>query len=296
MNVLAERLGFSADDRVAIVHADDIGFCHAANVGAFEALDAGPVTCGSVMVPCPWFAESVELAKQRPGVDLGVHLTLNCEYEAYRWGPALGAEAVPSLVDADGGMPRTIAEVAERARPEEVELELRRQIELALAAGIDVTHLDSHMGAVMLPPFVEVYAKLAVEFRLPIFVLRPDEAVLRALGAEASLAIYGRAIDALEASGIPLLDGFDERSLHFEPGEGEAHNLARIEKLGAGVNYLICHPAKGGEELDAITPADAHMREFERTFYGGESGRDALQAAGIRTVGMRQLRELVPGR
>ncbi|MBW2267637.1 MAG: polysaccharide deacetylase family protein [Deltaproteobacteria bacterium] len=292
MSRLAQRLGFSAADRIAIVHADDIGCCHAANVGAFEALDAGPATCGSVMVPCPWFAEAAGYARERPGVDLGVHLTLNCEYAHYRWGPVVGAAAVPSLVDPDGAFPQTVATLVERARPDEVERELRAQIEGALAAGIDVTHLDAHMGAVMLPPFVDIYGRLALEFRLPLFVVRPDEAVLRALGAEASVPVYRRAIERLEAVGIPILDGFDDRSLHFEPGGGEAHNRARLAKLGTGVSYLICHPARGGEELDAISDT-AHMREFERTFYGGESGRRALAEAGLRTVGMRALRELV---
>lgn len=295
MSTLAQRLGFEEGDRIAIVHADDIGFCHAANVGGFETLEAGPATCGSLMVPCPWFAEAAAMARERPQLDLGVHLTLNCEYAHYRWGPALGAAAVPSLVDADGGFPLTVAEVAERAQPGEVERELRTQIERALAAGIDVTHLDAHMGAVMLPPFVDVYVDLAVEFRLPIFVTRPDEKVLRALGAEASLPIYAAALSKLEAAGIPLLDGFDDRSLHFEVGGGEAHNRARLEKLGAGVNYLICHPARGGEELEVITDT-AHMREFERSFYGGESGRRALEQTGIRTLGMRPLRDLVQGR
>ena len=292
MSRLAQRLGFAAADRIAIVHADDIGCCHAANVGAFEALDTGPATCGSVMVPCPWFAEAAGYARERPGVDLGVHLTLNCEYAHYRWGPVLGAAAVPSLVDADGAFPQEVATVAERARPDEVERELRAQVEGALAAGIDVTHLDAHMGAVMLPPFAEVYAGLALEFRLPLFVVQPDEAALGALGSETSLPVYRRVIERLEAGGIPILDGFEGNSLHFELGRGEAHNRARLAKLGSGVSYLICHPARGGEELEAITDT-AHMREFERTFYGGESGRRALAEAGLRSVGMRALRELV---
>jgi predicted glycoside hydrolase/deacetylase ChbG (UPF0249 family) len=295
LSTLAERLGFDALERIAIVHADDIGFCHAANVGAFAALDAGPVTCGSVMVPCPWFAEAAAFARRRPEVDLGVHLTLTCEYSHYRWGPVLGAGSVPSLVDSDGALPETVPSVAERAQPDEVLRELRSQIEGALAAGIDVTHLDAHMGAAMLPPFVDVYSRLAVEYRLPLFVVRPDEAVLRALGAEASLPVYRGALERLAAAGIPVLDGFDDRSLHFGPGEGEAHNRARLAQLGAGVNYLICHPAQGGEELDAITDT-AHMREFERGFYGGESGRKALAAEGIRTLGMRALRDLVRAR
>ena len=188
---LGERLGFAAEERIAMVHCDDIGMCHAANVGAFEALDAGPANCGSLMVPCPWFTEAAEMAAERPQVDLGVHLVLNSEFPRYRWGPLAGASRVPSLVDPDGCFPRTAAEVVQRARPEEVEIELRAQVERAFGSGIDVTHLDAHMGTALLPPFIEIYAKLARDYRLPVF------AVGDASGAEAR---------AMVAEGAFLLD------------------------------------------------------------------------------------------
>jgi predicted glycoside hydrolase/deacetylase ChbG (UPF0249 family) len=292
MATLAEQLGFGADERIAVVHCDDIGMCHAANVGAFEALEKGPATCGSIMVPCPWFPEAAEYARASPGIDLGVHLTLNAEWSGYRWGPVLGAASVPSLVDGQGCLPRSVAETVARGRPEEVEQELRAQIERALDAGIDVTHLDSHMGTCLLPPFAPIYARLAREFRLPLFVVRPDEAALAALGAEASGGVYDELLDGLGKDGIPTLDGFDADSLHFAPGDGEAHNRNRLARLGPGVNYLICHPARAGEELDAIA-SDGHMRDFERRFYGGPLGRRALEEEGIRRIGMRALRTLV---
>jgi len=289
---LAERLGFEATDRVAIVHCDDIGMCQAANEGAFEALANGPATCGSVMVPCPWFGDAAERARARPELDLGVHLTLNAEWLHYRWGPVAGASAVPSLLDEQGYLPRTSAEVLARARPEEVEIELRAQLERALAAGIDVTHLDVHMGTAFLPPFLESYVRLAREYRLPVFTVRPEHEALAALGAEESAELYRQVLDGLEADGIPILDGFDADSLEFEPGEGEAHNAARLAGLRRGVNYLICHPAREGPELAAIT-SDAPMRDFERRFYGGEAGRRAFEEQGLRRVGMRSLRDLV---
>lgn len=291
---LAQRLGFGADERVAIVHCDDIGMCHAANQGAFDALRRGPATCGSLMVPCPAFPEAAEIARARPGLDLGVHLTLNAEWPGYRWGPVSGAAAVPSLVEADGTFLRTTRETLERAKPEHVESELRAQIERALAAGIDVTHLDAHMGTALLPPLGTVYAALARDYRLPVFAVRPDQAALRAAGVPGAEGFFAALAAALEAAGVPLLDGFDANSLGFAPGQGEAHNLGRLRGLRPGVNYLICHPAQGGPELSAICP-DAHARDFERGFYGGEAGALALEAEGIRTLGMRALRDLMRG-
>ena len=169
-----ERLGHAPDARVVVVHADDIGMCHSANVGAFEALDGGVVSCGSLMVPCPWFAEAAEIARQRPEIDLGVHLTLTSEWEVYRWGPVVGRDAVPSLCADDGCFYPTTEEVLAHATVEDVERELRAQIDKALAAGVDVTHLDSHMGTVFAPPLLEVYARLMRAYELPGFMFRPN--------------------------------------------------------------------------------------------------------------------------
>lgn len=292
---LAERLGFAPDERVAVVHCDDIGMCHAANRGAFEALAAGPASCGSVMVPCPWFAEAARHAREHPELDLGVHLTLNAEWDHYRWGPVAGRGAVPSLLDAEGYLPRTTLETVQRARPAEVAVELRAQVERALDAGIDVTHLDSHMGTCFFPAFLEVYADLAREFRVPVFAARPDPQVLAERGMQDLAKALDPLLERLEAEGVPVLDGFDANSLAFAPGEGARHNAARLDRLPRGVSYLICHPARDGEELRAVCPDHAHMRDFERRFYGGEEGRRALADRGIRTVGMRALRDLMRG-
>ncbi len=290
---LAERLGFAATDRIAVVHADDIGMCHAANEGAFEALAAGPATCGSIMVPCPWFVEAARHAVAHPELDLGVHLTLNCEWDHYRWGPVAGRNEVPSLLDADGFLPRTTLEVAAKARPEEVEIELRAQIQRALDAGVDVTHLDSHMGTCFFPQFASIYGRLGKEFDVPVFAATPDPAALERRGMGGLAKVLVPLVEQMGMDGIPVLDGFDAESLDFAAGEGEQHNRARLAGLGEGVSYLICHPARGGEELDAICPEHAHQRDFERSFYGGDAGRKALDDEGLHTVGMRAIRDLM---
>ncbi len=276
-HTVLERIGFDETvERVAVVHVDDLGMCHDANVGGFEALANGPATCGSVMVPCPWFSEAAEWAVARPDFDLGVHLTLNAEYDHYRWGPILGA-AVPSLLDTDGYLPRTVEEVVANADLTEVERELRAQVDRALTAGIDITHLDSHMGTMFHPGFYGIYLRLARDYRLPLFAFHNPRSA--------------RTV-ALEEDGFPLFDGFCADSLGFEPGEGTGHNLLRLRHLGSGLNYLICHAARAGDELTAITDS-AHARDFERRFYGGDEGRRALAAEGIATIGMRPLRDLL---
>lgn len=262
--------------RAAVVHVDDLGMSHAANAGGFAALAAGPATCGSIMVPCPWFPDAAARARADAALDLGVHLTLNAEYPTYRWGPVLGAAAVRSLVDADGYLPRTVDEVVADADLGDVDRELRAQVDRALEAGVDVTHLDSHMGTMFHAGFLDVYLQLARDYRVPLF------------------AFPSSATTILADDGWPLFDGFCADSLDFAPGEGEAHNLARLRGLGPGLNYLICHAAQGGPELSAITES-AHARDFERTFYGGPAGAAAMAAEGIATLGMRPLRDRLRG-
>ena len=163
VTTLAERLGRDADARLLIVNCDDLGISHAANVGVYESLRDGLATSATLMVPCPWARDAAE---RYMGEDIGVHLTLNAEYERYRWGPITQA---PSLLDGDGGFPRTIQDLWDHADLDEVRRECRAQIERAILWGFDVSHLDSHMGTLQLrPEFFDVYLELAVEFGLPL--------------------------------------------------------------------------------------------------------------------------------
>ena len=150
-----------------VIHQDDVGMCHGANVAFVELSRAGAVTSGSVMVPCPWFSEIAEIAAADRALDLGVHLTLTSEKAHYRWRPITGPPASAGLVDASGYMWRSVTEVRRHADPAAVEVELRAQVEAAIAAGIDVTHLDAHMGTALAPEFCAIYLQLGVDHRLP---------------------------------------------------------------------------------------------------------------------------------
>ena len=162
MTTLAERLGYGPDAKLLIINCDDLGSSHSANDAIYDALRDGLATSATLMVPCPWAREA---ASRYRGEDVGVHLTLTSEWDLYRWGPVTHA---PSLLDGDGGFPRTIHEVWDHADLDETRRELRTQIERAIVWGFDVTHLDSHMGTVQLrPEFFDIYLELAVEFGLP---------------------------------------------------------------------------------------------------------------------------------
>jgi predicted glycoside hydrolase/deacetylase ChbG (UPF0249 family) len=285
----AEQLGFGSNERVIVVHVDDIGMCRDGNEGALRALE-GAATCGSIMVPCPAFGEIAKIARERDDLDLGVHLTLNAEYETYRWGPL--RDDVPGLVSPDGGMWRTLEETVANASPEEVDRELRAQIDLALESGIDVTHIDTHMGTALQEKFLDVYIQLARDYRLPAFVVRVDRALLESFGLADRYERFADAIDGAERDGFPIFDQLNADSLSFTPGEGAAHNARRVEGLGPGLSYLIIHAARGGPELQSITE-DWRQRDEEHRIYSDGTMERNLEQPGIRRIGMRPLRDLM---
>jgi len=159
----------SAPDAVAlIIRTDDAGMSHSVNMALQRLLDSGLPVSVSVMFACPWYQETVEILRRHPEVAVGIHLTLNSEWKHYRWGPVVGREAVPTLVDADGYFFQS-ADALYKNHPDlgQVEKELRAQIERALRSGLKIDYVDFHMGtAVRYPEFRELTERLAREFGL----------------------------------------------------------------------------------------------------------------------------------
>jgi chitin disaccharide deacetylase len=173
---VAERLGYPADSRLLVIHADDFGMSHSENRATIEALKNKWVTSASILVPCPWFPEVVKFAKENPDADLGIHLALNSEWTSYRWKPVTPSANVPSLVDKDGYMPLIEPEVYKQAKIDQAEVEMRAQIDRAKSMGINVTHLDTHMGTIIgTPELFGLYMKLGAAYGTPqLLERRPD--------------------------------------------------------------------------------------------------------------------------
>jgi len=273
MTALAEALGFASDTPLLIINADDLGMCHAANVGAFEALTEGLATSASLMVPCPW---SREAATRYTGEDIGVHLTLNAEFACYRWGPTTHS---PTLLDGDGGFPQTVEDVSEHADVDEVRRELAAQIERAILWGFDVTHLDSHMGTLQLrPELFDAYLEAAIDFDLPI----------RLSGAASESAIGFPFRSLATDEGIVFPDHF-----LYEPG-GSVRPLIEkyLEAPRPGVTEILGHPAIDTAELRSIA-FDADTRVDDHRALTADAGLGArLDDAGVQLVGYRALRDL----
>ena len=279
---LAELLGYPPDTRLLIVNADDFGMCHAENAATIDGLDRGAFCSATVMVPCPWFNDVVAYARSNPAADVGVHITHTSEWEGYKWGPVAGPGSVPSLVDARGYFPPDVAGLYTRACLEEIERETRAQIDGALAAGIDVTHLDSHMGTVMLAPaYHALYVRLAAEYRLPIRM--SARAHVEAMG-------MGDVITLADRLGV-LAPDYLWLGGPARPQDTERYWTALLRRLKPGVNELYVHAALDTPELRAIT-GDWAQRPADHAFFTAPSTESLLRELSIVRVGYRAIRDL----
>lgn len=298
MNPTLKQLGFDDRDRVVILHADDVGMCQATLPALADLLDAGLVSSAATMVPCPWFPAVAALCRQRSDVDLGVHLTLTCEYRSYRWGPISTRDAACGLLDGEGYSPLGPGELAAQATAEAVQTECRAQLRKAEAAGLDVTHIDTHQVSVLHPRFVGSYAQLALESRLPLMLPRLDQAgwlsVGQAMGLDLDAATAATAADLAEillAQGLPLLDGACMLPLN-QPARRLDRTRQALASLPAGLTHFVFHPAQDTPELRAIAP-DWPSRVADYEAFTGRELRDWVRSSGIQVIGYRTLRDLL---
>ncbi len=174
---IAERLGYLADSKLLIIHADDLAVAHSEDAASFDALDKHAVTSASILIPCPWLTEVADYAKAHPDADLGLHLTLTAEWKTYRWGPVESKDRVPSLLDPSGYLWPEVEPAVHNVKADDAEREIRAQVEHAIAMGIHPTHLDSHMGTLFArPDLFAAYLKVAHEYKLPFLAVRTPDA------------------------------------------------------------------------------------------------------------------------
>lgn len=293
MNPTLHTLGFSPTDRVVILHADDIGSSHG-TVAAYAGLvEAGIMSSAATMVPCPWFPAAAAFCREHrgdPRVDLGVHLTLNCEWSAYRWGPISTRDPASGLLDGEGYFHRREPAAQTGADLDAVERELRAQIDQALAAGIDVTHIDTHMLTLFHPRLLPIYLRLSQAYRLPAFLLRPDAEQLRGWGYSLDGATeVAEQVRTAEAAGLPLFDHAVVMPLERHENRQE-DALALLAQAPAGLTYFLFHPAIDTPELRAFAP-DWRARVADYQLFTSDAWRAALTASGVQVIGWRAIRD-----
>ena len=280
---VAERLGYPRDAKLLILHADDLGFTHSADAASFDALDKGVISSASIMVPTPWITEVAAYARAHPDADLGLHLTLTAEWQTYRWGSVESKDKVPSLLDPDGTFPNNDSVVGVRAKQAEIELELRAQIQRAMALGIRPTHLDSHMGSLFTTPaLLATYVKIAHEYHLPFLALRTNP--------------FGGPPMPLAANDIPL-DALIQAFEDIPAEKWKEFYLNAIANLKPGLTEIIVHLGHDDAELQAVTvnqePWGSAWRQRDYNVVNSPEFKKALQDNKVILIKWRDLQKLV---
>ena len=282
---LAERLGYSRDAKLLIVHADDLGMTHSVNAASIKAFETGLVSSGSIMVPCPWFFEIASYARSHSEADLGLHLTLTSEWSLYRWGPVLSKDRVPSLFNRDGYLYPTESEAATHIDVREAEAEVRAQIERAKAFGIQPTHLDSHMGTLYQnEALFRVFLRVSRENKLPIRISkdRGDGPPFISSSLSADDVVIDRIIDI---------------SPNVKPDGWSKFYAEAVKSIQPGVTEIVVHLAYDDEEMRAVTinhpdwGAGWRQRDFD--FFTSTAFRRLLQENNIKLITWRELGKLM---
>ena len=280
--------------RTLILHVDDVGMCHGANVAYLELSRLGSCGSGSVMVPCPWFHEVAEAVGSDPAFDLGVHLTLNSEMPHYKWRPLSAPPAAAGLTDDYGCFWPDVATLQRKAAPGAVETELRAQIDMAIAVGIDVTHLDAHMGAAMTAEFCDIYVRLGAEYRLPILLTsRIADYGPRHCFEDFAEDVHAQHVASARAAGLPIFETVPETPwVHLDDVETVYRQM--IGGVPAGLNMFSLHCNAPGD-IEAIEPDNFAIRTKEYSLFRKPSFRVWLEQQGLHLTGFRALRDALRG-
>jgi predicted glycoside hydrolase/deacetylase ChbG (UPF0249 family) len=281
---VAERLGYPADTKLLIIHADDLAVAHSEDAASFEALDKGYVTSASIIVPGPWLTEVADYARAHPDADLGLHLALTSEWKTFRWGSIESRDKVSTLLDATGSLWPLTEDVAKHAKPQEVEREYRAQVERALAMGIHPTHLDTHMGSALASPeFLAAYVKIAHEFHLPILAPRIPGDPLK--------------LSALLNEKDVMVDSVSIANANVPAEKWKDFYLDALKNMKPGLNEIIVHLAHDDAESQAVMvdhpDYGAAWRQRDFDVVSGPEFKKAIADNHIVLVKWRDLQKLV---
>ncbi len=283
---IAEQLGYPADAKLLIIHADDLGVSHSENVASIKSMENGSVNSASIMVPCSWFPEIAAYARNNPDMDFGLHLTLTSEWKTNKWGPVTSKDKVPSLVNEQGYFYSTVDSLVMHADPKEVELEIRNQIEKAYRAGINVTHLDAHMYALRsTPELLEVHIKVGREYDLPV-LLTYDEDVVKEFVETKGLTEKDVVVDHLY---MAMSEDYDNGL--------KSYYIDVLENLEPGLSCLLIHTAFDNDEMKAVTDGfiyfGSRWRQIDYYFFTSDRIQQLLKENNIHLVTWREIRDKI---
>jgi predicted glycoside hydrolase/deacetylase ChbG (UPF0249 family) len=281
----AERLGYPKDTIAVILHVDDVGMSHSSNLGAVTALESNSASSFAIMMPCPWVPEIARWLAKNTNADSGLHLTLTSEWQIYRWAPVAGKRAVPGLVDNEGCMWRSVPQVIAHATPDEIETEIRAQLDRAETLGVPITHMDSHMGTLFAKPdYFMRYLKVAAEKRIPMLAVGGHMTHVSKNEPDAAKSLRPL-VPKIWNAGLPVID-----DLHtgWSGLDTPAKFQAALEELKPGVTEFLFHASVPTEDFPLITNSHAN-RKADLEALTSEKTKEIMKRRGIVLTTWREL-------
>ena len=277
------KLGYAPSTKLLIVNADDAGMCHAANSAVKRCIEQGRVTSTTLMAPCPWFSEMADYARRSTQASFGVHLTHTSEWGSYRWGPVGLGDEFKSLVDPKGYLYSDVVSFMANATPKAALAEARAQVARALSNGVDISHVDSHMGALCYSlPMWQAHMLIAKELNVPIRM--PSQQLLDR---------YAMGDIRKQATEMGLL--FTDYLIHGDRAEGEDVEVywrRILNHLQPGVTELYIHPVVPTDEVQAITGSWRDRSTEFRLFSTDPEIGNILRRNNIKLISYHPLRSL----
>ncbi len=267
--------------------------CQASLAAFIDLWETESISSGAIMLPCPWAKPAADYCRIHAGIDMGVHATITSEWDGYRWSALSTRDPSSGLLDKDGFLWQTSEETQEHATGEAVARELQLQVEKAIQWGVEVTHVDSHMGTIMHPKFIQAYLQVAQQVHVPVMLPRGDAISFTSMGMDAESAEGVAALVAqLEERGLPLVDGLAMLPLDQPDGQPE---IARkmLADLPSGVTHFLFHPSIDTPELRAIAP-DWPSRVANYLTFMDPNIKRFIKDQGIQVIGYHHLRDLMP--
>ena len=281
---LAERLGYDKDAKLLIIHADDLGVAHSENRATIAGFESGLVNSGSIMMPCPWVLEMADYAVKNPKADLGLHLTLTAEWKLYKWPTVSPKTEVPGLINKQGFLYDNCNDVTLNASVEEVEKELRAQVQRAKAMGINPTHLDTHMGCLLNPKFFPTYLKIGREYGIPVML------------SKSWFRQFPGFQEMLTGNEFLLDEVLMANPEAYKSGMADYY-AEQLEKLQPGIRLMIIHAAYDDPEMQAVTidhpNYGAAWRQADIDFFTSDRCRQILKDQNIQLLTWRQIGALM---
>ena len=281
---LAEKLGYSKDDKLLIIHADDIGLSNSVNQASFKALKNGYVNSGSIMMPCDYISDVGEFAIENPSIDLGLHLTVTSEWRDYKWNGVLQPNETPSLINKKGELSENIKKFVLKAEPLELKNELQAQIDLSKSIGINPTHIDSHEGALFYDQdLFKVYLEIGEKNKLPVFV--PKMVAVH----------FDKKFPKPE--NVVVIENFYMARKGIEHDEWETFYLNILDNLKPGISQLIVHLGYDDDEMKSITvdhpDFGSKWRNLDYDIVSSDKFKNALKNNKIKLITWKQIQNII---